>query len=287
MKLFVPIFNDAALLGHFLRHYDKAGVTEFFIAVPAHLKTAPARFLSHYRIKVCEGLDVVDSLLTGSRAVSEMRKRYQSDDEWVVIVDLDEFVEFGSEISRVTAAADEMGANVVRGIMLDRFSLSGQLIEFGPDADLSLVYPVKSRFIRNIMGGCDHKGVLVKGNVQPVHHAGHHRFESERTFGEVLSISHYKWIPGALDRLRVSHRLVLEAEMPWAVEYQRALEHYEAHGRFAWEGFGGKPAEQFQLEPPQLCIECGGAISEAEFEYSVSHFNRALCRTDQNRAREW
>jgi hypothetical protein len=286
MKLFVTIFNDASLLRHFLRHYDRAGVTEFFIAVSAQLRTAPAPFLSQYRIEVCEGLDVDDSLLAGSRAVSEMRKRYQSDDEWVVIVDLDEFVEFDSEISCITTAADEMGANVVRGIMLDRFSLSGQLIEFGPEADLSLIYPIKARFIRNIMGGCDHKGVLVKGNLQPAHQAGHHRFDNERALAEVLSISHYKWIPGALDRLRASHRLVLEAKITWAVEYQRALKHYEAHGRFAWEGFGGKLAEQFQLDPPQLCIECGGAISEAEFNYSVSHFNRALCRTDQSKLRE-
>jgi hypothetical protein len=281
MKLFVTIYNDAMLLGHFLRHYARAGITEFFIAVPPQLKTAAAPFLNSYGITLCEGLDVKESLLTGSRAVSEMRKRHQGSDEWVVIVDLDEFVEFGSEISLITAAADKMGANVVRGIMLDRFSLDGQLTEFAPDADLSMAYPVKSRFIRNVMGGCDHKGVLVKGHVKPA--IGHHRFDNERTFARVLEISHYKWIPGALDRLRVSHRLVVHAGIAWAVEYQRALEHYEAHGRFAWESFGGKLAEEFELEPPELCSDCGGAISEAEFAYSVAHFGRGLCRRDQKR----
>ena len=283
MKLFVTIFNEAMLLGQFLRHYARAGITEFFIAVPPQLKTAATMFLSSYDITLCEGLDVNDSLLTGSRAVSEMRKRYQASDEWVVIVDLDEFVEFGRDISSITAAADRMGANVVRGVMLDRFSLDGQLTEFAPDADLSMVYPVKSRFIRNVMGGCDHKGVLVKGNVKPALGAGHHRFEGERTFAEVLPISHYKWIPGALDRLRASHRFVVDAGIPWAIEYQRALEHYEAHGRFAWETFGGKLAEEFELDPPELCAECGGAISEAEFAYSIAHFGRGLCRRDQTR----
>jgi hypothetical protein len=283
MKLFVTIFNDAMLLGHFLRHYARAGITEFFIAVPPHLKTAGAPFLSSYDITFCEGLDVNDSLLTGSRAVSEMRKRYQASDEWVVIVDLDEFVEFGSDISFITAAANRMGANVVRGIMLDRFSLDGQLTQFAPDADLSMAYPVKSRFIRNVMGGCDHKGVLVKGNVQPALGAGHHRFQDERTFAEVLSISHYKWIPGALDRLRASHRLVVDAGINWGIEYKRALEHYETYGRFAWELFGGKLADEFELDPPELCTDCGGAISEAEFAYSIAHFGRGLCRRDQKR----
>lgn len=281
MKLFVTIYNDARLLGHFLRHYARAGISKFFIAVPPQLKPAVTPFLNSYDITLCEGLDVVDSLLTGTKAVTEMRKRYQESNEWVVIVDLDEFVEFGAEISLVTAAADNMGADVVRGIMLDRFSMDGQLAEFASDADLSLVYPIKSRFIKIVMGGCDHKGILVKGHIKPA--GAHHRFEDERTFAKILQISHYKWIPGAIERLRDSHRLVIAAGIAWAVEYQRALDHYDAHGRFAWETFAGKLAEEFELESPELCGDCGGAISEAEFAYSVAHFGRALCRRDQKR----
>ena len=33
LKLFTTIYDDARLLGHFLAHYDRAGVTQFFIAV--------------------------------------------------------------------------------------------------------------------------------------------------------------------------------------------------------------------------------------------------------------
>jgi hypothetical protein len=283
MKLFVTIFNDALLLGHFLRHYARAGIADFFVAVPQQLKSAVTPFLGSYKITLCEDFDTNDSLLTGSRAVSEMRQLYQAKDEWVVIVDLDEFIEFPDEISSITSPADGMGANVVRGIMLDRFSLDGQLTEFEPGADLSTIYPIKSRFIQNVMGGCDHKGVLVKGHIKPTRGAGHHRFDDERTFREVLEISHYKWIPGALDRLRTSHSLVVAAGIGWSIEYKRALEHYQTHGRFAWETFGGKLAEQFKLDPTQLCTQCGGAISEDEFAYSVAHYGRGLCRLDQRR----
>jgi glycosyl transferase family 2 len=283
MKLFVTIFNDALLLSHFLRHYARAGITDFFVAVPQQFKSAVTPFLRSYNITLCDGLDVDDSLLTGSRAVSQMRQLYQAKDEWVVIVDLDEFIEFDKQISLITSAADSMDANIVRGIMLDRFSLDGQLTAFDPDADLSVVYPIKSRFIRNVMGGCDHKGVLVKGHIKPAQGAGHHRFDDERTFSKVLAISHYKWIPGALDRLRASHSLVVAAGIAWSIEYKRALEHYQTHGRFAWETFGGKLAEEFELDPTQVCTECGGAISEDEYAYSVSHFSRGLCRLDQRR----
>src|SRR5256885_210437 len=109
MKLFVTIYNDARLLGHFLRHYTRAGISKFFIAVPPQLKPAATPFFNRYDIKLCEGLDVMDSLLTGTKAITEMRKRYQESDEWVVIVDLDEFVEFGAEIPLITGAADNMG----------------------------------------------------------------------------------------------------------------------------------------------------------------------------------
>ena len=40
------------------------------------------------------GLDVDDSVTSGTSAVSAMRAAAQGEDEWVVIVDLDEFVEF-------------------------------------------------------------------------------------------------------------------------------------------------------------------------------------------------
>jgi hypothetical protein len=286
MKLFVTIFNDATLLGHFLRHYARAGITKFFIAVPSQLKVAAAPFVASYDITICEGLDVRDSLLNGSQAVSAMRETYQASDEWAAIVDLDEFIEFNSDISIITAAADKMGANLVRGIMLDRFSLDGQLTEFTPDADLSIIYPVKSRFIHNVMGGCDHKGILVKGHLKPSFGAMHHRFDNEKAFAEVLGISHYKWIPGSIDRLRASHRLVVDAGINWSIEYQRALEHYDTHGRFAWEKFGGRLAHEFKLTPPLLCAECGGAISEAESTYSVAHFGKQLCRTDQKSYRQ-
>jgi Glycosyl transferase family 2 len=281
VKLFVALYNDAQLLGHFLRHYARAGIAQFFIALPPEWKGAAALFLDRYNITLCHGLDVEDSLLGGAAAVCEMRKRYQQEGEWVVIVDLDEFVEFPGGIRAVTAAADRVGANIVRGIMLDRFARDGQPAEFGPGAELGALYPIKSRFIRNVMGGCDYKGVLVKGPLKPAAGAGHHRFDDERTWGQILEISHYKWIPGALDRLQASHQRVAAAGIAWAREYRRALDHYERHGRFAWETFGGKPAREFRLEPPPLCTDCGGAISEDEFAFSLVRFGRGLCRTDQ------
>jgi hypothetical protein len=33
MKLFTAIYDDSGLLSHFLRHYERVGVTEFYVAI--------------------------------------------------------------------------------------------------------------------------------------------------------------------------------------------------------------------------------------------------------------
>ena len=38
MKLFVAIYDDARLLSHFLKHYAKAGVTDFFVALDGQVE---------------------------------------------------------------------------------------------------------------------------------------------------------------------------------------------------------------------------------------------------------
>ena len=50
LKLFTTIYDDARLLGHFLAHYDRAGVTQFFIAVAEGHGPAIRPFKPAYRI---------------------------------------------------------------------------------------------------------------------------------------------------------------------------------------------------------------------------------------------
>lgn len=278
LKLFVTIYNDARLLSHFLRHYTAIGVGHFFIAVSPDLLPNAQTSAADYPVTLCTEFDLSRSVFeTG--AVTGMRTLHQTESEWVVILDLDEFVEC-SNLHSIIESADMAGTNVVRGIMHDRFAADGQLGDASPEAQLSEAFPVKSRFIREVMKGCDHKGVLVKGRLLPA--AQHHRFEGERVFHDVLEISHYKWTAGAIERLRKSHRLAAEAGIAWSTEYKRALDHYETHGRFAWEAFGGKLAADFTPElPPGHCTECGAALSEAEVGFSTKRYGRTLCRSDQ------
>lgn len=90
------------------------------------------------------------------------------------------------------------------------------------------------------MDGCDVKGVLVKGQLKS--QAAHHWFSDERLYSQSLEISHYKWNDRAIERTKLARDMCLAANSPWDFngEFQRVLDHYEQHGRFAWETFGGE-----------------------------------------------
>jgi len=237
IKLFTAIAHDAQILGHFLGHYRQAGVTDFFIAADEKFRDAVGEFSCMYDITFYSNLDVSDTILGQVSAVTEMRRKHQGAAEWAIIVDLDEFVEFDPDFSSIISAAECEGANVVRGVMWDRFARNGRTAGFGDASDLKSVYPVKALFIRNVMQGNDNKGILVKGLLKSS--SAHHKFEDEILYSKELEISHYKWTTGAVERLRAAHQLIAAAGEGFAVEYARILEHYQRHGRFAWEEFGG------------------------------------------------
>jgi hypothetical protein len=238
MKLFTTIYDDARLLGPFLRHYHALGVSDFLIAVSTQCATAVDEFAASYNITVFKGLDVKSHMLGGTAAVSEMRRTNQDPDEWVVAVDLDEFIEPFYDFDFLISSAESEGANVIRGIMYDRFSSDGSLAEVRPDSDPATIFPVRARFIRNVMAGLDHKGVLIRGHLRPA--IAHHQFDGEIVASTMLELAHYKWCLGAIDRLRARHQELLERGINFAGEYKKILDHYDQHGRFVWQEFGGE-----------------------------------------------
>jgi hypothetical protein len=240
LKLFVCVFDDPRLLPHFLRHYVRVGVTEFHIAAPPQLAAHVAIVSRTHRAVQYNDFNVAGSFTGGVEAVTKMRELAQGIEEWVVIVDLDEFVEFPEPIPNLVGKVEAQGGNIVRGIMYDRFAIDGRLKSFDDSSDLSVLFPVRARFRSAVMRGNEIKGVLVKGHLKSEH--AHHQFYDERPYSELLDISHYKWNDKAIDRTRLAHEMCAAAGSPWDFdgEFMRVLNHYDQHGRFAWETFGGE-----------------------------------------------
>jgi hypothetical protein len=236
LKLFTTFFfHDASLLPHFLRHYDDVGIHHFCIAAPPECESEVQRLADGYDITVV-GADLSESFISvqESEPVRRLRNLYQEKSEWSLVVDLDEFVSFPDGLASTIAAAEAEGANVVTGVLYDRFSIDGKEAAVAPGTGLAEQYPVRARFIRDVMQGFDHKAVLVKG---PAQSAGG---TVEKVASTTLEIEHYGWTEGTIERLTERCRALPETEVDVRMEYQRAIEHYEANGRFAWEKFGGE-----------------------------------------------
>ena len=239
MKLFTAIYDDARLLGPFLRHYDRYGVSEFFIAASPSFVSTVKTFMSDYPITLVEEHDAATRFLS-SDPIEAMRKIYHHDDEWAVIVDLDEFIEVTPNINHCLSIAESEKANVISAVMYDRFSVDGKPVDVGQESDLPSLFPIKANFIYHVQRGCDFKGVLVKGRLK----AGggfHHWYEGQKRSSEILEISHYRWLTGAVDRYKERYAALNAVGTSWAIEYKHIIDHYEQHGRFAWEEFGGAP----------------------------------------------
>lgn len=245
MKLFTSVFDDERLLPYFLDHYARAGIDAFYVVASSEFHSAVSSLGSANPITVSK-VDwpaMSESFSRGelaTRVLGTLRTGHQGEDEWAVIVDLDEFVDFGEGIEPLIARAEREGANVVKGVMYDRFSADGLTVDPLDGSTLDETYPVRSRFIRTVMLGCDDKAVLVKGRLEGVPSAEHHELIGERASSDVLSIEHFKWTAGSVDRLRDRCRKLRELGTDWWIEYARAVEHYETYGRFAWEEFGGE-----------------------------------------------
>ena len=238
MRLFVSIFDDAGLLPHFLRHYVRFGITEFRVAAPPHLSDYVRSAGVGHNVIQYNDFDVAETVTGGVSAVAVMRERVQQGDEWIVIVDLDEFVEFGQPVQRIVKDIEREGANIARGILYDRFTVDGRPTPFDDDSDLPSLYPVRARFVKNVMGGEDRKGVLVKGHLES--RGAHHAFHDEVRYSTMFEISHYKWNDPSLRRIIQAYQMSHAAGRSWSVQYRRILDHYARHGRFAWETFGGE-----------------------------------------------
>ncbi len=245
LKLFTSVYDDARLLPHFLLHYSDAGVDEFYILTAPEFESEIQRLSAGYRVttRVRDDLHLV--AVSDTDTILEMRKQYQDEDEWVVLVDLDEFVEFNETIPAIIASAEVEDANVVRGVMYDRFTADGKVVDFDPGLDLASQYPVRTTFIRDVMDGCDYKAVLVRGHLEGEKGSGHHFMIGETIASTILVMDHYRWAGKSMDLLRERCRLARDLGKEWWVQYDRALQHYESHGgRFAWQEFGGELVHQ-------------------------------------------
>lgn len=234
MHLITPIYLDASLLPHFLRHYSALGVTAFHFSLNTRLNAGLEEEVRRWCVGAPAFIEAVYEMddVTADVAphLNRIRERCVGPDEWLSVVDLDEFYELPAPLPQFLAERDALGEDHVVGRFVDRLAPNGALPPLGDEPSLSLQFPLARRITRMLAGGNDAKVVLQKGRHTIVR--GHHVIEGGvRQSAIELPLNHYKWKAGVIERLRERLKVHEARGLPWADESRRLLAHYEAHGR--------------------------------------------------------
>jgi len=251
MRVFVitGIYHSLALLPHFVRFYSSVGIKHY---------------LFHHNTEIISSSDVDNSIKnTGIEATClhwdgpnnyrlqhfwrlKLQREFVRESDWVVIADLDEFIDFRPFVQDVLTCCEQTGCNWVVGEFVDRISESGKLIDIDPAVNIFEQFPKESEISRKILLAPYKRTVAIKGGYYPMHNC--YEYDDAITAGlnqesicrwpKILKIHHFKWHTGVVKMLKqrseryqkLSKDNSLDYEEPFR-QCERFLRYYAEHER--------------------------------------------------------
>lgn len=201
------------LVYNFIKYYKEMGVDNFLLIV--HSKEQNSKNLE-------ETLDILKSFnITPVYMWIEEFNIYKVDhkkwniydtcksSDWILDVDLDEFIELPDEFSNINDFlyyCDVNNYTYVDGEFIDRVSKIGELNKINRTEDIFNQFPIKCRITRDILKEPCAKTPIMKGNLRPTH--GHHSIDMDVSSNKIynkcpffMPVNHFKWDFTVIDRL--------------------------------------------------------------------------------------
>ncbi|WP_304451408.1 glycosyltransferase family 2 protein [Nocardiopsis sp. YSL2] len=206
---------ETALLRAWVEHYRTLGANDFHLALhlPEH---APPGAEGALRATLTD-LAVTSTLVEHgpwhetTNVILRDRLRTQAGEGWHLIADSDEFHTFPDALPEMIATAEQEGHTVVRGLMLDRVTRTGELTgwcapeEVNTRADLrdrlDTAYPLGGWITHRLLHGDPRKIVLARSDV-PLSSGNHRAPGHHPANGPVAVVHHFKWRTGVEADLR-------------------------------------------------------------------------------------
>lgn len=221
-------------LRHFLHHYLGLGILPENFLLTLH---APDRggdiawaeqALAHFGIRVSDYLikdyDCFDFYNRDFRLMATC-----SLDDWVVLVDFDELIEFPKSLPQYVDELEDTGINVAMGTFVDRFAEHYHLAEIKEGPPIWDQFPIQTEFTKEVVQGCHHKTCIFRNYINV--NLGHHavigtRGEEIRVSHQQLKVHHFKW-DATLPQKLLMRRQQFKADpvkYQWHAEPDRILE---------------------------------------------------------------
>jgi len=244
--------SNPNLLHHFIKYYKNLGITEWAIT----LHTGLEKQLNNLAVfqEILKEYQISYQVWQGEYNTHEREQMHnalilqQSESQWVLGVDLDEFVEFPCQIPDYLGKLDEQGYNCVSGNLIDRVGIEGSLPFIEKNLPLEQQFPLKANVKKNICKPLypetsSEKKLAIKKPLQ--WGTGHHTFPNEcyaflKESPEVLNINHYAW--DSLLRARIEYRYRTYSRkpdiFPWIHQYKNLIEYLTEYDNFQLTDIG-------------------------------------------------
>jgi hypothetical protein len=151
---------DLNLIKPFVEHYRAMGIEKFFITINAEVEDDIVDGL-----KILRDLGIEPTVWIGEFSefskTDNIRKLQKSvTTEWTFVVDSDEFVQI-DDLDTIIDKCNKSGYSAVRGVFVDRVSLSGALEAVDPKSSIWEQFPVEAD-VMGMVGGYRDKSFLFK-----------------------------------------------------------------------------------------------------------------------------
>lgn len=234
------------LVEHFIKHYLQLGIeaNNFLIVLneggdgdsvaAGFVQSVLARFaiaFSVWRGPFSTGVKLVHLLHVLSTRVRAS--------DWIVWADMDEFHHFPRKLPLFVAELALNGSDAVVGYLVDRLTMSGELVPIKPNVNIGAQFPMQCRITSSLLKGSTQKTILTRGTsmVDGGHHAvpprqyfdergcGHlipaWATQRPRQYREQVYIAHYKWSLGVQAYARARADQFKQFGIDWWVESDR------------------------------------------------------------------
>lgn len=220
---------DEAYLPHYIDYYDKQGIDRHAIILHSSQPIAEEIYLEKYYGRYAN-VDLFFLCGDWNPGIQErvtqetLDKLNLSDDDWVINLDVDEFVEAeGKTLREKISEMERRGENCCVGAMVDRVAPEG-FPALLPDKPLHEQFPNIATITKDI-GGSTRKVPITRATLRVL--GGHHHLtvscrEHAVVNSELLTVNHYKWTQTTIAKLR--ERVITNRKYPYWKESQRFLD---------------------------------------------------------------
>jgi hypothetical protein len=193
------------MFAEFVAHYRSQGVGDILIAF---------HFTEHAsRDRQAELLECCDRLVGRPVLVStgpwhehihgDLRDhlRRRAGTGWHVLADVDEFHAYPRPPGELVAEAEDRGSGQVGGVLFDRVSADGALVDWAPEKGLDASYPLGGFLTSRLLGGNPRKVVLAHSSL-PLILGSHYSPAGPPDNDPLVPVHHFKWTDAVLPDLR-------------------------------------------------------------------------------------